>query len=557
MIDLQEEAKRRLLLLAKAKWNEQFQSFEYSCCKNDILYWFSTYVYTDKNKNLFSWWVDVIPFIPFEFQKEAITEIWASIVAGTDPVLCKEELTNVFIEKSRQMGISWVVMAIFTYWYVFHNHKYHCISQKEDDVDQPGNMKSLMEKSRFILNNLPKWMLPPWYDKKIGSPYNKHLVISRSDGTGAITGESANANAWRWGSYDGMFLDEFASTAYANQINTSCSSATSCRIFNSTPKGEGNEFFRMRKFSLWSKDEDWKDVAPEIKGLRYHWSEHPLYDEKWYKWKIKGMSPEKIAQELEIDYNTALEWRVYKDFPKQAEKVVYDPVKQLYIWIDNSHWWVDPHAVVVAQIDTHYINIIDSIEVNSSPQDMAEYLAWIPKFQMNNSQLKFLERWKTYNRSNAIYISDPYDTHTKMGNSTIYDDYSKVWIKLQIPYNRDKKQQIQQTKANIYRLRYNDYCLDYASSMMNARYPEIRESSNRTWANDKPVHDWTSHFRTATEYGITYLQENPIIKKTKVAQDNRPWKILWKISIDQRTKKYIRSNNTQARRSPTGKLIYS
>lgn len=25
----------------------------------------------------------------------------------------------------------------------------------------------------------------------------------------------------------------------------------------------------------------------EVKGLRYHWSENPLYTKEWYNWKIQ------------------------------------------------------------------------------------------------------------------------------------------------------------------------------------------------------------------------------------------------------------------------------
>jgi len=57
--------------------------------------------------------------------------------------------------------------------------------------------------------------------------------------------------------------------------------------------------------------------------LRYHWSDHPYYDKERYEWKIKGMSKEEIARELEIDYNVALEGRVYKDFAPEHTDVKY------------------------------------------------------------------------------------------------------------------------------------------------------------------------------------------------------------------------------------------
>jgi len=84
-----------------------------------------------------------------------------------------------------------------------------------------------------------------------------------------------------------------------------------------------------------------------------------------------------------------------------------------------------------------------------------------------------------------------------------------------------------QTKANIYRLKVHPRCADYISAMQNARYPEMKDTSMRTSAPDKPIHDWTSHFRTATEYGISWIlqyetkkptnpQMNTIIRRDKI-----------------------------------------
>jgi hypothetical protein len=45
---------------------------------------------------------------------------------------------------------------------------------------------------------------------------------------------------------------------------------------------------------------------------------------------------------------------------------------------------------------------------------------------MTTPQEQFLERYKDYNWKRATFISDPYDTKSAMGNSTILDDYKKV-----------------------------------------------------------------------------------------------------------------------------------
>jgi len=58
--------------------------------------------------------------------------------------------------------------------------------------------------------------------------------------------------------------------------------------------------------------------------------------------------------------------------------------------------------------------------------DMAEFMSCQPKFQLTDSQLEFLERYKLYNWKKAIFISDPYDTHSRLNDTTIFDEYRKV-----------------------------------------------------------------------------------------------------------------------------------
>ena len=112
---LKQEIDKRIHLISKAETNKELQDFEIACCKEDILYWFKTYARTDTNTSLYYGMPSAIPFIPYEFQEEAITEIRSSIYNGTLPPEERTELTNVFIEKSRQMGLSWIIMGIFVY----------------------------------------------------------------------------------------------------------------------------------------------------------------------------------------------------------------------------------------------------------------------------------------------------------------------------------------------------------------------------------------------------------------------------------------------------------
>jgi hypothetical protein len=52
----------------------------------------------------------------------------------------------------------------------------------------------------------------------------------------------------------------------------------------------------------------------KMKLLRLHRSLNPFYDKEWYDWKTKAMTPEQIAQELEISYDASVTGRVYSRF---------------------------------------------------------------------------------------------------------------------------------------------------------------------------------------------------------------------------------------------------
>lgn len=303
-----------------------------------------------------------------------------------------------------------------------------------------------------------------------------------------------------------------ASMANAAQINTAASRATPCRIFNSTPQGQGNEYYRIRKKveveykAFGAKEIEEKDLA--FRWHRLHWSEHPFYTNDWYNLQKAGMTPEQVAQELDINYNASVIGRVYTNFNTDTYEVKYDPNLPIYIAIDNSHGGVDPHAVVVCQIDGHYWNVIDYLELNCSVTEIAQMFGKEPKLRMDDKTLSFYKRYMDYKP--PTFISDPYDTHATLNQSTIFDEYMKCGICLNTPADRDKKNQIMRTSANLYRYRMNEDSIDLISAIANSRYPEIKENSNRTRPSDLPVHDQFSHGRTAIEYLTVYLLDNEV-----------------------------------------------
>lgn len=261
-----ENLKNRAKLLIEADKDPKFRACLIAKCKEDPKFFFNNFLYTVKNSTFFS--PDMpedIPFMLFDYQEDVVDEIHGCIIGRE----------NVFVEKSRQMSLTWLVLGLFIHGFVFNNHRYCVISRTEDEVDGKGAIDSCFGRLRYMIARLPQWMLPPKFPKTKGEDYNKSMALTRSDGVGSIIGKTANKDAGRGGTYTAILMDEMAFMENATQINGACSSATPCRIMNSTPNGEGNEYFRMRALARQGK----------IKGITLHWTLHPFYTKDWYEWR--------------------------------------------------------------------------------------------------------------------------------------------------------------------------------------------------------------------------------------------------------------------------------
>jgi hypothetical protein len=224
------------------------------------------------------------------------------------------------IEKSRDMGISWLILLVFQYYWLFREGaNFHLGSRKEDAVDRKGDISTLFEKLRYNLDWLPTWMKPLRYQG------NLLRLVNPTNGN-SITGESSNENFGRGGRYRAVLFDEFPFWPGQDAAFASAGQSTPCRIIVGTPYGKTNRFAQLR-------------FSGQIKISTLHWSQHPHKDNQWYEEQKTRMSEDEIARELDINYNLSLKNRVFRNFSHEnkAELSPLEGVRVIRSWDFGYH----------------------------------------------------------------------------------------------------------------------------------------------------------------------------------------------------------------------------
>jgi hypothetical protein len=245
-------------------------------CAADALFWINSFVYTYNPRKTPS----VVPFITYPYEDKLILELVARI----------RDQKDYLIDKSRDMGVTWCVIAVLTWFWQFGGEGFDFLvgSRKEQYIDVVGNMDTLIEKMRFILRNQPKWMLPEGFDWKAHSNYMK-IINPVSKAT--VTGEATNNNFSRGGRRRAIFFDEFAFWEVDEAAWRASADSTNCRIVVSTPNGLSNQFAKLR-------------FSNSIDYTSLHWKLHPEKDQAWYENECRRRNNDsvEIARELDINY---------------------------------------------------------------------------------------------------------------------------------------------------------------------------------------------------------------------------------------------------------------
>jgi phage terminase large subunit len=222
----------------------------------------------------------MVPFLLFPKQVEFINwlvERWRGRKDG-------------LVEKSRDMGVSWLCVAFAVWMWRFHPGTVIGFgSRKEEYVDKLGDPKSLFWKVRQFIGLLPQELRPRGYDEKQHAP---HMRILNPENGAAIVGEAGD-NIGRGNRTSIYFKDESAHYEHAESVDAALSQTSNCKIDVSTPNGPGNPFYRKRH-------------GGKIEIFIFDWHDDPRKDEAWYRNQCATLDPVVVAQEIDRNYEGSI-----------------------------------------------------------------------------------------------------------------------------------------------------------------------------------------------------------------------------------------------------------
>lgn len=283
------EANPKLVGMAKAYYARHPVEF--------ICHWCDTYDPRNAGRGGLAY----MPFILFERQAELIEFLLA----------CLEAEENGLVEKARDMGATWLSVALSVWLWLFRpGASVGWGSRKEQLVDKIGDPDSIFEKIRLLVKRLPPEFMPRGFSERDHMTYMK-LINPENDST--ITGEVGD-NIGRGGRKLIYFKDESAHYARPELIEAALGDNTRVQIDISSVNGLGNIFHRRREAGV-----EWHG-GPAIKGsvnvFIMDWRDHPAKDQDWYDARRKRAEAEGLlhlfAQEVDRDYGASVEGVIIK-----------------------------------------------------------------------------------------------------------------------------------------------------------------------------------------------------------------------------------------------------
>ena len=240
---------------------------EYQKCAKDPLYFMEKYI------QIVSLDEGLVPFKMYGFQKKIVETIHNNRFT-----ICK---------LPRQSGKSTTTIS-----YLLHYALFNANSNIALLANKSSTARDILSRLQLAYENLPKWLQQGVIN------WNKGNIELENKST--IVAAATSSSAIRGGSYNIIFLDEFAfvptniAEMFFSSVYPTISAGKNTKmIIVSTPYGM-NQFYK-----LWVDAENKRnDYIP----IEVHWSEVPGRDEDWKEQTIRNTSPEQFQQEFECEF---------------------------------------------------------------------------------------------------------------------------------------------------------------------------------------------------------------------------------------------------------------
>jgi len=275
--------------LKKANTDIEFtqeQILEFMACKADPVYFAKKYI------KIVSLDEGLVPFNLYPFQEKLIKNF-------------HKERFNI-CKMPRQTGKSTTCVSYLLHYAVFNDNVNIAIL-----ANKASTARDLLSRLQLAYENLPKWMQQGIIAWNKGS-------LELENGS-KILAASTSASAVRGGSYNVIFLDEFAfipnhiaDQFFASVYPTISSGQNTKVIIVSTPRGM-NHFYR-----LWHDAERGKN---EYKPTDVHWSEVPGRDDVWREQTIANTSEQQFKVEFECEFLGSVDTLIA---PSKLRNLVYE-----------------------------------------------------------------------------------------------------------------------------------------------------------------------------------------------------------------------------------------
>ena len=269
----------------------QEQIIEFVRCKEDPVYFARNYI------KIVTLDHGLQPFKMYPFQEKLIKNF-------------HEHRFNI-CKMPRQTGKSTTCVSYLLHYAIFNDNVNIAIL-----ANKASTARDLLQRLQLAYENLPRWMQQGILSWNKGS-------LELENGS-KISANSTSSSAVRGGSYNIIFLDEFAfipnhiaDDFFASVYPTISSGQSTKVIIVSTPRGM-NHFYRM-----WHDAERSKN---EYLPTDVHWSEVPGRDEKWKAQTIANTSEQQFKVEFECEFLGSVDTLIN---PAKLRTLVYDdPLKR-------------------------------------------------------------------------------------------------------------------------------------------------------------------------------------------------------------------------------------